>query len=323
VDITSPDGAPMSNRREFLRIAATATATAFGVGCSRAHAQDRGAGPGAGAPATEQQRAFRGTRAGETRVVEGVALQWCPAGRFVMGSPPGEAGRRPDEAQVEVRLARGFWTAKHETTQGEWKRIVGAFPDRPPTPQFGEGDDFPLYWVNFHEAERFCAALAERARRAAALPEGWTFTLPTEAQWEYACRAGTVTAMSYGDVPDHGKANFGEERDRRTPPTGRSRAVGGYAANAWGIHDMHGNVWEWCRDWYHARLPGGTDPDLYDVPGVMNGDGTYSRVRRGGAWIEPAWACRSACRLRYESPRRSDHIGMRIVAVERGAGGPR
>jgi formylglycine-generating enzyme len=105
--------------------------------------------------------------------------------------------------------------------------------------------------------------------------------------------------------------------DRRNLPTGGSRRVGSYRANAWGIHDMHGNVWEWCRDWYHARLPGGVDPDLSDVVGVANRDGSHSRVRRGGAWIEPAWACRSACRLRYEPPRRSDHIGFRAFVVDR------
>jgi formylglycine-generating enzyme required for sulfatase activity len=93
--------------------------------------------------------------------------------------------------------------------------------------------------------------------------------------------------------------------------------VGSYPANPWGIHDMHGNVWEWCRDWYHAQLPGGTDPDMSGVKGVPNRDGTYSRVRRGGAWIEPEWACRSACRLRYEPHRRSDHIGFRVFVVER------
>ena len=105
--------------------------------------------------------------------------------------------------------------------------------------------------------------------------------------------------------------------DRRNLPKGSAHRIGSYPANAWGIHDMHGNVWEWCRDWYHARLPGGVDPDLSGDAGVANRDGSYSRVRRGGAWIEPAWACRSACRLRYEPPRRSDHIGFRVFVVEK------
>ena len=100
-----------------------------------------------------------------------------------MGSPPTEAGHRPDEAQVQVRLTRGFWAAQHEATQGQWRRVVGNFPDRLPSAQFGEGEDFPVYWVNFHEAESFCAKLTERARRAGDLPRGWECSLPTEAQW--------------------------------------------------------------------------------------------------------------------------------------------
>ena len=235
-----------------------------------------------------------------------------------MGSPPTERGRRPDEAQVDVTLTAGFWTARREVTQGEWTRVMGSYPDRLPSRAFGEGADFPVYWINFDEAEAFCAALTRRAHRSGALPTTWAFGLPTEAQWEYACRAGTTTATAFGDElrPQH--ANFAPEGfDRASRAHGSSRRVGSYPANAWGLQDMHGNVWEWCRDWYHAQLPGGTNPDLSGVPGVQNRDGTYSRVRRGGAWIEEDWACRSACRLRYEPHRRSDHIGMRVVIVAR------
>jgi formylglycine-generating enzyme required for sulfatase activity len=265
-----------------------------------------------------QERPFRGGKPGEQRVVGGIAICWCPPGRFVMGSPPAERGHRPDEAQVQVALTRGFWTAKHEVTQGEWKRVIGAFPDRLPSAEFGEGDDFPVYWINFHEAERFCSELTRSLQRAGTLPVDWEFRLPTEAQWEYACRAGTATATAFGDTMGLHQANFaGESEDRSVRPRGGARRAGSYPANAWGIHDMHGNVWEWCRDYYHPRLPGGMDPDLYDSQGPPNRDGTYSRVRRGGAWIEPGWACRSACRLRYESHRRSDHIGFRVIAIAR------
>ena len=236
-----------------------------------------------------------------------------------MGSKPEETGRRTDEAQVEVTLTRGFWTAKYEATQGQWQRIVGAFPNEKPSPQFGQGDDVPLYWVNFDEAETFCRLLSDRARRASALPSNWDVRLPTEAQWEYACRAGTSTATAFGDRLGHDQANFagatlngGDDR----PAPRRSVKVGSYPANAWGICDMHGNVFEWCRDWYHERLPGGTDPDLSTVKGIPNRDGTYSRVRRGGAWNDDGFACRSAFRLRYEPPRRSDHIGFRVVVVQ-------
>jgi len=235
-----------------------------------------------------------------------------------MGSPATERGHRPDEAQVEVTLSRGFWTASTEVTQGQWRRTVGAFPDRWPSAEYGEGEDHPVYWVNFPEVEDFCRRLTRRAHASGALPAGWEFRLPTEAQWEYACRAGSQSATAFGDAVDPGQVNFNgswETADRRAPRRGSARPVGSYPGNAWGIHDMHGNVWEWCRDWYHARLPGGLDPDLSATRGARNGDGSSSRVRRGGAWVEDGWTCRSACRMRYEPSRRSDHIGFRVVAV--------
>jgi sulfatase modifying factor 1 len=95
----------------------------------------------------------------------------------------------------------------------------------------------------------------------------------------------------------------------------RATPVGIYPANAWGLHDTHGNVFEWCRDWYHERLPGGDDPDLFSTKGTANRDGTFSRARRGGAWGDEGRFCRSALRLRYEPWRRADHIGFRVVAV--------
>ena len=283
------------NRREFLRGLAVAGGGAF-LG----------------------QRAA-GLTAGEERDVDGVRLCWCPPGQFIMGSPAEEKDHRPDESQVAVSLTRGFWTAKFEATQGQWKRVVGEFPGKPPTAEFGEGDDVPVYWVSFNDAETFCRKLTERASRADALPKGWEFRLPTEAQWEYSCRAGTVAATAFGDQLGRHQANFKGEPvngGRGGPAVGRSARVGSYPANPWGICDMHGNLFEWCRDWYHPRLPGGTDPDLYQVKGTPNRDGTYSRVRRGGAWIEEGWTCRSAFRLRYEPERSSDHIGFRVVAVQ-------
>jgi len=266
-----------------------------------------------------QPGTFRGAKPGDARAIDGVRFCWCPAGRFRMGSPPSETGRRPDEAQVEVVLTRGFWIAKTEVTQGQWTRIAGAFPDRPPTSEFGLGDDVPVYWINFIEAETFSRRLTERARGAGTLPAGWECRLPTEAQWEYACRAGTTTATSFGASLARDQANFNGEPTGGAPSgsaRGRATPAGAYPPNAWGIHDMHGNIFEWCRDWYHAQLPGGTDPDIYTTRGVPNRDGTYSRVRRGGAWNDAGEFCRSAMRLRYEPERRSDHIGLRIVVVE-------
>lgn len=257
-----------------------------------------------------------GSRAGEERRVDGIPLCWCPPGQFRMGSPEAEAHHRPDETAVDVTLSRGFWMGKFEVTQEQWRRVVGPFPQ----PQNGgEGADWPVHWVSFVEAEDFCRRLTERARTAGELSERWEFRLPTEAQWEYACRAVSTTAYAYGATLTKADANFGQEyrgRPSGLPGTGASR-VGHYPANAWGLCDMHGNEWEWCRDWYHARLPGGTDPDLFDQRGAPNRDGTYSKVRRGGAWVESAAFNRSAVRLRFEPERRSDHIGFRIVLVQK------
>ena len=256
---------------------------------------------------------------GEEREIAGVRFCWCPAGRFLMGSPPTEPERRPGEDQVEVTLRRGFWMAKFETTQGDWKRVVGALPGAA-TAELPESDDLPVGNVNFAEAEEFCRALTELGRRAGDLPEGWEVRLPTEAQWEYACRAGTTTATSFGDALSSRQANFkgkpynGAEAG---PSLGRAARVGFYPANPWGLHDMHGNTYEWCRDWAHARLPGGIDPDLRDARSTAapNDAGDLSRIRRGGCWADDGWPCRSAFRLRFEPERRWDHIGFRVALV--------
>src|SRR3954467_551741 len=138
-----------------------------------------------------------GAQAGEERTIDGIRLCWCPLGRFTMGSPPEEPGHRPDEVQVAVRITRGFWIGKFEVTQGDWKRIVGELPGKP-TAELPEGDDLPVGNVNFTQAEAFCRKLTEVGRKAGGLPGDWEFRVPTEAQWEYACRAGT-TATAVGD----------------------------------------------------------------------------------------------------------------------------
>jgi formylglycine-generating enzyme len=264
---------------------------------------------------------FDGSKAGDEREVAGIKLCWCPAGRFVMGSPPRELERRPGEDQVQVTLTKGFWIAKYEATQGQWKRVMGELPGEL-TAELPAGDDFPVGNVNFAETEEFCRKLTERAHTSGDLPKGWEFRLPTEAQWEYACRAGTTTATSFGDKLSSKQANFKGKPYNGAEPgpsLGRAAKVGSYPANPWGLHDMHGNTFEWCRDWYHARLPGGVDPDLYSpkTTAVLNRTGDVSRVRRGGAWTDDAWPCRSAFRLRFEPGRRYDHIGFRVVVVRR------
>ncbi len=183
------------SRRRFLT---GITSAAVGLAVARPVAQTNGSGSNA-VSAAGRQRSFRGVKAGEELEVEHTRLCWCPPGRFVMGSPPEERGRRADEAQVEVTLSKGFWTAKSEVTQGQWMRLMGKFPDRLPSAEFGEGTDVAVYWINFDEAAAYCAELSRRGHRSGTLPAEWAFSLPTEAQWEYACRAGTVGATSFGD----------------------------------------------------------------------------------------------------------------------------
>jgi formylglycine-generating enzyme required for sulfatase activity len=264
---------------------------------------------------------FSGTKAGDERSVAGLKLCWCPAGSFVMGSPADEPERRPGEDQVEVTLTKGFWMSKYEVTQGDWKRAFDKLPGAL-TAELPAGDDLPVGNVNFAEAESYCQKITEIGRKSGELPTDWEFRLPTEAQWEYACRAGTTTATSFGSSLSSKQANFkgrpynGGEPG---PSLGKAANVGSYPANAWGLCDMHGNTFEWCRDWYHRRLPGGSDPDLRDAKdtATKSEHGGISRVRRGGAWTDDGWACRSAFRLRFEPERRYDHIGFRVVAVGR------
>jgi formylglycine-generating enzyme len=272
-------------------------------------------GPAAKGVLTE----WDGSKAGEQREVVGLKLGWCPPGKFMMGSPRHEPERRPGENQVEVTLTRGYWTGKFEVTQGQWKRIMGKLPGDLTT-ELPAGDDLPVGNVNFAEAEAFCRTLTELGRQSGALPQDWEFRLPTEAQWEYACRAGTTTATSFGDKLSSKLANFkGKPYNGGEPGPSLNRAaiVGSYPANAWGLHDMHGNTFEWCRDWYHLRLPGGKDPDLHSAKdsATKSEHGDISRVRRGGCWADEGWPCRSAFRTRFEPDRRYDHIGFRVVAV--------
>jgi formylglycine-generating enzyme required for sulfatase activity len=277
----------------------------------------RGLGISHGAEPSIPGGTFFGTKPGDEITIGGIRLCWCPAGKFMMGSPRNEPERRPDEDQVEVTLTTGFWMAKFETTQSQWKRVIGELPG-PLTEQLPDGDEFPVGNVNFAEAEAFCNKLMGIARQSGDLPKDWEVRLPTEAQWEYACRASTTTATSFGDKLSSRQANFKGKPYNGAEPgpsLGRAAKVGSYPANPWGLHDMHGNTFEWCRDWYHSRLPGGVDPDLYSAQSTaeLNRTGDHSRVRRGGAWTDDGWPCRSAFRLRFEPHRRYDHIGFRVA----------
>jgi formylglycine-generating enzyme required for sulfatase activity len=222
-------------------------------------------------------------------------LVWVPPGNFLMGSPPHEAGRHDDEAQHGVTLTRGFYLAAHPVTQAQWRALMGTDPSRFP------GDDRPVESVSWDDCQEFCARLARK--------DGHAYRLPTEAEWEYACRAGTAAPFHCGATLSTDQANYdgndvygpgrkGVFRRETTP-------VGSFAANAWGLEDMHGNVYEWCADWY-GDYPG---QHVTDPAGPPEGD---ARVLRGGAWFSAPWYCRSAHRYWTDPASRDAHMGFRV-----------
>ena len=271
-----------------------------------------------------QSGSFTGTRAGQERDDNGLQMKlcWCPAGSFTMGSPPTEPDRDDDENQVSVRLSQGFWLGKYEVTQADWRAVMGSNPSFFSSTGGGSSSvrgmattRFPVETVTWFEASEFCRKLTEQEHQAGRLPADWEYRLPTEAQWEYACRAGTVTATAFGDKLSSRQANFDGNHPYNGAQTGpyltRTTEVGSYAANAWGLHDMHGNVWEWCRDWYQSSLPGGTDPEA--------SSGATDRVLRGGGWDDYGRFCRSALRSRIDPGWRNLDYGFRLAVVRSGS----
>jgi len=219
-------------------------------------------------------------------VLTDLEMIWVEPGTFMMGSPVSEPNRRSDETQHEVTLTKGFWLGKYEVTQSQWREVMGT------SPSLFAGDNLPVEQVSWEDAMSFCAKFTEQESGAARLPAGYIYSLPTEAQWEYACRAGTTTATAYGDSLSSTQANFNGTYPYNGgvsgPYLGKTTNVGSYAANAWGFHDMHGNVYEWCHDWYGDYSDSATDP----VGPISGAD----RVRRGGGWLSLGRYCRSAGR---------------------------
>ncbi len=248
-------------------------------------------------------------------------LVYCPPGNFRMGSPISEPWRGADEEQVDVTLTKGFWLGKYEVTQQEYSQIMGANPSEFSAKGSmshatgGKGTDkFPVENVTWHDACAFCRKLTDDERAAGSLPSDWEYTLPTEAEWEYACRAGTTTATAFGEQLNACLANCNGEIPYAGPFGGpylmRPTAVGSYRANAWGLYDMHGNVWEWCRDVYHYNLPGGVDPEAKLKHAKIK---AYSRIVRGGSWLSVPRICRSAHRFRDPPGDRYYYIGFRVA----------
>jgi len=238
-------------------------------------------------------------------------MVWIEPGTFMMGSPETEHNRMDYEGpQTEITLTEGFFIRKYEVTQGEYLAVMGENPswfngDRTGeggNPDYGTDLNRPVERMGWENAVAYCEALTEQERAANRIPQGFAFSLPTEAQWEFACRAGTTTRFSYGDDPDYTQlgnyAWYSENSDNQTHPVGQK------LPNQWGLFDMHGNVWEWCQDWF-AVYPGGSAVDH-----IGNAENSI-RVARGGGWWIPM-DCRSAARLGY-IPAVGDICGFRVV----------
>lgn len=219
----------------------------------------------------------------------GIEMIQIKPGTFTMGD-----GSDANNTPSQVTLTQAFLLGKTEVTQGQYEAVMGTNPSK-----FKKvGRNAPVEQVSWDEAMEFCRRLTERERGAGRLPEGFAYTLPTEAQWEFACRAGTTGSYA-GDL--NAMAWYDENSGNKTHPVGTKQA------NAWGLFDMHGNVWEWCADWYASSYPGGS---VTDPMGVASGP---SRVIRGGSWNLSADLCRSASRHHSSADYRYRDLGFRLA----------
>ena len=222
-------------------------------------------------------------------------FRWCEPGIFEMGSPSDEPGRIDYETKHEVTLSEGFWLADTTVTQALWELVMGENPSK------FKGVERPVENVGWDDAKSFIGKFNKK------IPE-LSVRLPWEAEWEYACRAGTTTAFSFGGKEDLSleRVNYSGKWDDYNLK-GETKEVKSYPPNTWGLYEMHGNVWEWCADYWQDDL--GVEP-VVDPHGPENGD---SRVVRGGSWIFIGRHVRSAFRSRGDPGFRSDYLGFRLA----------
>ncbi len=217
-------------------------------------------------------------------------MRWIPSGSFLMGSPTSEVDRFDNEVQHRVTLTQGFWMLETEVTQEMWESLMDF------NPSWYKDSKRPVEYVTWYEVLEFITKLNSKGIG--------TFRLPTEAEWEYACRAGSEGAYCFGDsvtmLSKYAWYNWGQDEKQTRP-------VGVQQANAWGLYDMHGNVLEYCQDWYEEEYPLGSQTD---PRGPAKG---YERVLRGGSFRDGAMNCRSAFRDDNISDVRWDDIGFRLV----------
>ncbi|MGD1930743.1 MAG: formylglycine-generating enzyme family protein [Leptolyngbyaceae cyanobacterium] len=236
-----------------------------------------------------------------------IELIWIPGGSFLMGAASDEMGHSSDEIPQHPVTVDAFWMGKFLVTQAQWKAIVDLpviHDELEPFPACYQGAERPVERVSWFEAIEFCERLATQTGRS--------YRLPSEAEWEYACRAATSTPFHFGDVLTRSIANYNsqasigktQKRGKQTTPVG---SLG--IANAFGLYDMHGNVYEWCADHWHVNYYGApTDGTAW----IWDGDSTR-RVIRGGSWNDVAANCRSAFRAPDDAEDGHDDLGFRVV----------
>jgi formylglycine-generating enzyme required for sulfatase activity len=231
-----------------------------------------------------------------------IALVPIPSGAFAMGSASTELGRGTDETLHRVTLTRPFLMARYEVSQAEWRRVMGTSPS-----QYAPCEQCPVERVNFFETQQFLAALNESQA-------AYRYRLPSEAEWEYACRAGSTSPFATGENLTTDEANYNGQFPYATFAKGIFRGhpvpVGSFAPNAWGLSDMHGNVWEWTSDWYGPY----SQEALRDPSGPASGE---KRSIRGGSWYFDANSSRCALRYTHAPIDRGFSLGFRVAAERR------
>ena len=229
----------------------------------------------------------------------GIEMIWVEPGEFQMGSSLDSPVRIMDEKPRQIKITRGFYLGKYEITQRQYSVVMeDNVADLNPRPSRFPGPRHPVEQVSWKDAQEFCARLTYLERRDRRLHKGWAYSLPSEAEWEYACRAGSNTLYSWGDEIFLKNAAYRQS-------AGRTKLTGQFPSNRWGFFDMHGNVWEWVDDWYGN----------YDTDSLINPEGTEigtSRVLRGGSWANLGTNLRSAGRHYLPPNTRSPTTGFRL-----------
>ena len=279
-------------------------------------------------------------RANANADADALTLLWIPPGRFWMGSPATEPERLDSEDPQHLVQLQGFFMGQTPITQAQWREVAG-WQERPgegwgrqletdpslfqSNAEQGEGlgrlfeteantDNRPVERVSWLDAMEFCSRLSQRTGRS--------YTLPSEAQWEYACRAGTETPFHLGDTISSELANYDGDYTYADGPKGIYRVqttpVGMFPANAWGLHDMHGNVREWCLDEWHGNYNGApTDGSAWVdyAEGEKTKESVRSRLLRGGSWLSNPRDCRSAYRVNDLPGNRGFNVGFRVCCL--------